>query len=958
MNEQQFTQLLGGIDPELIARAEAPVPMRKKPRFRRVLIAAVAALLVLSSLLSVAAIAFFPKTYDLDYEIPKHENANKLAQIYYTTEHGKIKRQSVLLPPTEQNVFMTWAHLNGLGKEYALIHTASTQKNSSEQHVTMTLSAALRDHPNVENLLASLQKTFAHYYGIPEEHISFSFPDAVVLEFSHDLPKLPVRIYAGSMLSITVTLTNVSDREIECDVMQENAALRLDSSIYTEEMIFPTVSDGTKDITKFTLAPEESKSLRYTFDLSKATPGTYDLELTYGEYSHIFADAVHILSSDNSSVSADSFAQFLHTYGFDTADTSAFKAAVEQLTYEGKGMFKIMSFVPSEYPEGFDGKDYASDLFTYFHFQDASQEHVTKYRSFYAASAMPDGMILPCGITAEHSLQEALLQIGFDKKTAEDLLAGKSTVLLFADGTHSLYLDYQQDIGCFAIQYKQGAAITSVSNAEYCLYLYYSPDYAYEYFTVQSSSEQSAKEPARYTQYAGYEVNWTFTAEQTAWLQEVLDSAEWLDGLPLYTDYRFEPYIKIGNTNVYYTEGYFVANNRYFEATSEQMTEMSKIRNAFPFFGNGPIEYWKQLAPGVEAEPFVRQFDSDDVGHMLIILNRSVWTQSSALTTPAYGLRVGSKECGYDPASGIFTVDNSFAVLGGEDKQFIDAIITRSTYQPQFTSIQLGGEDAGYAIPPSVATHLLRVLNTDHWYDGHRTMTPELVFDCDGTTVSYARGTFFTDSCYLYADSYTKDCIYALYLTMVNIRQNTGDAFLYYMGEYYGHNEKIDHTYKDTVLPGGGGERLGDCANVVMGDVSLTDATMLVIEDGQSKALITDANGTTCFARFTNIAPDFGGGTCRMLLADNIMPCRSLTDEHQAVLRQIFGNAEYSAYDSDSAGEDAEEFRYLSVFMINGYKIRYEAPTGRVMIGNWQAQLSEEDQRAVYDIIGDFLAVG
>ena len=953
MTKRKFAQLLSAIDPALIAEAEESVPMRKKPRFRIALVAAALAVLICTVLV---IIPFIPTTLELEYPVENGDMDVKNVWVYYTDENGHQKSEYVRLPYSVQNVFAAWAHLSRLDESAQLLGiTTSDGGADADASVTVTLSRALRDHPNSEALLDSLQKTLARVFDVMEQNVSFTFHDSPTLEFSHNLPTLPTRVYAGSKLGITVTLTNASNHEISCTMVQGNAALRLDSVTYAETRIFPTASDAAMNIT---LAPGESRQLTYTFDLTKAAPGTYDLVLSYGEYSHTFADAVQILDSGNSSVSIDSFAQFLHTYGFDTADASAFKAAVEQLTYEGKGMFKIMSFVPSEYPEGFDGKDYASDLFTYFHFQDASQEHVTKYRSFYAASAMPDGMILPCGITAEHSLQETLLQIGFDKKTAEDLLAGKSTVLLFADGTHSLYLDYQQDTGCFAIQYKQSVTISPTCSAQYCLYLYYSSELAYEYFTVQSSSEQSAKEPARYTQYAGYEVNWTFTAEQTAWLQEVLDSAEWIEGLPLYTDYRFEPRIKIGDTYVYYTEGYFVANNRYFEATSEQMTEMSKIRNAFPFFGNGPIEYWKQLAPGVEAEPFVRQFDSDDVGHMLIILNRSVWTQSSALTTPAYGLRVGAKECGYDPASGILTVDNSFTVLRGEDKQFIDAIITRSTYQPQFTSIQLGGEDAGYAIPPSVATHLLTVLNTDHWYEGELDAAPELVFDCDGTTVSYAHGTFFTNEHYLNADSYTIDSTDALHVAMINIRQSISDSVVYYMGEYYRNNEQIDHTYKDTVLPDADGERLGDCANVVMGDVSLTDATMLVIEDRQSKVLITDADGTTCFARFTYIDPDFSGGTCRMLLADNSTPCRFLTQEHQTRLREIFENAEFFSEDTYSVIIEPDVYRSLTVFQINGYRIYYHASTGYVEIGNWQAQLSEEDQRAVYDIIGDFLAVG
>lgn len=175
MNEQRFTQLLGGIDPALIARAEAPVPMRKKPRFRRAMVAAIAALLAMSLLLGASAIALIPRTYDLDYEIPKQENASKVAQIYYLSGSGKIKRQSVLLPPTEQNVFMTWAHLNGLGDEYALINIASSEGDPADRHVIITLSTELGDHPNAQSLLASLQKTFAKFFEMHEENVLFSF---------------------------------------------------------------------------------------------------------------------------------------------------------------------------------------------------------------------------------------------------------------------------------------------------------------------------------------------------------------------------------------------------------------------------------------------------------------------------------------------------------------------------------------------------------------------------------------------------------------------------------------------------------------------------------------------------------------------------------------------------------------------------------------------------------------
>lgn len=41
MTERKFAQLLSTIDPALIAEAEASVPMRQKPIFKRALIAAV-----------------------------------------------------------------------------------------------------------------------------------------------------------------------------------------------------------------------------------------------------------------------------------------------------------------------------------------------------------------------------------------------------------------------------------------------------------------------------------------------------------------------------------------------------------------------------------------------------------------------------------------------------------------------------------------------------------------------------------------------------------------------------------------------------------------------------------------------------------------------------------------------------------------------------------------------------
>ena len=133
MNEHEFAKLLGELDPELVARADAPA--RRAPHLKIALVAAVAVLLILTTALTMAIIAFFPQTYDLDYEIPKHELANKAVQIYYTAEDGKIKRQSVLLPPTAENVFLTWLYLNELDRDIALLQTTSTEGSYQNRQV-------------------------------------------------------------------------------------------------------------------------------------------------------------------------------------------------------------------------------------------------------------------------------------------------------------------------------------------------------------------------------------------------------------------------------------------------------------------------------------------------------------------------------------------------------------------------------------------------------------------------------------------------------------------------------------------------------------------------------------------------------------------------------------------------------------------------------------------------------
>ena len=191
MNEQQFTQLLGGIDPDLIARAEAPVSTRKKTGFKLALIAAVLALIVCASLL---AIPFIPRTLELDYPTENGDMDFENVWIYYTDHNGRQKREYVRLPYSAQNVFAAWAHMSGLDGEVALHDIQHGTDNSA----TLTVSTALAQHPASEALLKSLQKTYAAYSGIPEQSISFVFSNyPITLQFSHNLTETPIRVKSG-----------------------------------------------------------------------------------------------------------------------------------------------------------------------------------------------------------------------------------------------------------------------------------------------------------------------------------------------------------------------------------------------------------------------------------------------------------------------------------------------------------------------------------------------------------------------------------------------------------------------------------------------------------------------------------------------------------------------------------------------------------------------------------------
>ncbi len=448
MTEHEFTDLLGGIDPALVARAEARVPVRKKQSFRRTVIVLAAALLVLISLLSVAVIAYFPKTYDLDYEIPKHENASKVAQIYYT-EDGKIKRQSVLLPPTAENIFMTWQHLNGLEDQATLIEIASTEGAYPDRQVVMTLSTELRDHPESETLLDSLQKTFAQYFVMRAENISFEFADQTIEDVGLHFYYLPSVASSpavpGGRIVVTVGMTNVSDQDIAFEGAWSDfvprAKLLAKSIIYVAHEIHPEPNDSTTEIAEYRLAPGQSREVTYVFHIPEQAPvGVYDLTVSFGEQSHTFERFVSITELSTPVITPDShsyvYSNFLKEYGLNTSDPVAFKAALQALTHGGVGLFEIMNEADVDWLPGYSGEIYDSEQFTYVYSAPSQDGANTSHVNTFTATVLPDGMILPYGISPEEGLIAALCKLGMTEQDARNALEKKITHF-FTDSMHS-----------------------------------------------------------------------------------------------------------------------------------------------------------------------------------------------------------------------------------------------------------------------------------------------------------------------------------------------------------------------------------------------------------------------------------------------------------------------------------------------------------------------------------------
>lgn len=694
MNEQKFTELLGHIDPALIARAEESVPMRQKPIFRRALIAAVAAMLALTMCASLIIIPFIPTTLGLDYLTSPSDDTEiafieQNAWIYYV-ENGKQKREYVRLPGDTQNVFMAWKHLNGLDENAELLDVSWTTDAENQRQVQVQLSTALREHPNSEALLDSLQKTLARSFGVMTQNVSFVFNDTVAspLLFYHTY-RSGESVTAGSRIDIEVGMTNVSDEDIvftgAWSDFVPKAKLRANSIIYTEQLLLPLPTEGTDDISEYRLAPGKSHMATYTFEIPADVPsGTYDLIISFGEYSWTFEDTVEVVGLTVPGNEYLQFAEFLNNYGFTSADPTAFKQAVKNLSYQGVNLFELMNEAEADRaPEIIECEYWRSELFDYDYFVYAPDGIIQSYHNNLKAMALPDGMELPCGIQQDDLLINAMFKVSVDvdQSNAQDLLEAKQDVLISGYPKRGIWLKFEEKYTVIAYM-NTVAQITPGQNGNQQittkeLKLYYDADTGkFVQFIIKIEQEIIPsglfEGTPIFTYILGEPADLVITGENAERLLDILNNGKWVNEILIWDEgpgYTCE----IGNYSLHFTEGFFMIDGYSLELTMEQLTFVSKLlRNASS--GNaftGPIEF---DYPGNPTD-FLCRLTDEHLEEVLHILNNTP-AQSGTLEFDCdYPMYINGQEFGYSSSQGVLGNHDIFLHLTEQDRQTINAIL-------------------------------------------------------------------------------------------------------------------------------------------------------------------------------------------------------------------------------------------------------------------------------------------
>lgn len=706
INKNQFSDALGQLSVETVERylqAEQALQRKKAGRGKR-LIALIAATLSLALLLGTVAlaVAFVPRSYDLDYEIPNQAHANKAVQIFYATESGKIKQERAWMPATEQNVFMTWQHLNGVGDEVEILDYTETLEppdsmqstvvpdslwdyllyalggGDEQKTVTATLSAQIISYPDYEVLIESLRMTLAKYAGIDPEQVRILIDGehvAIVgdLEFWHSLQGGgPAIATAGKTLELTVGMTNRSLRDIE--FTGSWSAFVPDARLVNSDgyVILHEDYPMTEEYQKYVLAPGESREITYTFMIpEQAWSGKYDMVLSFGEQSYTFREAVQIVRFPITVF--DEFSAFLQAYGFATSDPTAFKAAVQALSWDGLGLFDIMWEADVDWMPGYHGEMFNSETFSYSASAYAPDGIDVSYKNEFCAGALPDGMVLPFGITFRDSLVTALCKMGHTEQAAKQILEERKDVFFSSPITSTVYTDYLQfsDSG-IAVVHQAGAMEVQLKfDAE---------GQGMWMLQIRSEASVAATEihSVTFTRFCMDDFVYTFTAQQCQLLQTMLARA-------IYYGEMFELECDSACTINGVTYGYDTSQGIFNgQGESYVLAEADRVMLNAMISGQSLVSFDPDATIEVNS-PY------DDVEHWALpsqeecakiveILNTGAWQYGDPLMpSTLYALIIydsaGAHELYYSAEAGVFQYGEFHLYLSDTDMNTVEEIL-------------------------------------------------------------------------------------------------------------------------------------------------------------------------------------------------------------------------------------------------------------------------------------------
>ena len=707
MNKNLFSDGLGHIDVDAVERMLRIEEELERKRARRrfawvkpVLIAAALALLLCTVLVIVP---FIPKKLDIEYE-PVH-GPDQSVWVYYVNENGTQKRERVSLPGGAANVFEAWKHLNTVDDAVEILgYTEQTEEQMGTtvvpntlweylQHlisptagrktVTVTLSAQITSCDNYDALIDSLIDTLAKYAGVDTEQVRILIDGEQIgivgsLEFWHSLQGGgPVVGVLGSTLEITVGMTNISDHDIEFtgswSAFVPDAMLTMRNTCVILHEDFPM----TEEYQKYTLVPGQSREMTYTFLIpEQAVCGEYDLVLSFDGQFFTFEKAVQVVGFGyvpTPSVSATEFHEFLLKYGFNTTDPEAFKTAVGTLSYHsGKNLFEIMSPVPTEYEQGYDGEVYGSELFSY--------EYVRKpdgsCNNYFGGLVLPDDMRLPHGITPGDRLIDSLHKMGVDAETAQDIVERAKKLfegeqLVLGDNFFTLCIT-RNSYGEYIILYSFTASPVGggVDPAEYSLELIYSEaNMVFEAFCVKAGHGQFSTDafsaPITVTPYNLSYVSRELSDGDAQTLLAILNNDSWRqDSIEFDCEYQIT---FAGKAYRYSAEaGVFVGNGHFLPLTEEQrrtVNEIITVGNYQPSFSSVKLTDSNKIVP----LPTPVELD------IIEALNNATWRDGSLELVGMLDFNCNGTFVGY--SDGIFFTTGHYWDADNATKQRTDALL-------------------------------------------------------------------------------------------------------------------------------------------------------------------------------------------------------------------------------------------------------------------------------------------